>query len=44
MTRSAAYAMLADRLGLKPDVCHMKLMDAATARRVVEIAGELYPT
>jgi len=32
--------MLADRLGLGDDACHMKQMDAATARRVVEIAKE----
>jgi len=44
MTRSAAYALLADRLGLEPDECHMKQMDAVTARRVVEIATEFYPT
>jgi coenzyme F420-reducing hydrogenase delta subunit len=42
MTRSAAYAMLADRLGLEPHACHMKQMNAATARRVVEIATEFY--
>jgi hypothetical protein len=41
MTRSAAYAFLADRLGLEPDACHMKQMDATTARRVVEIAEEV---
>lgn len=40
MTRSAAYAFLAGRLGLEPDACHMKQMDAPTARRVVEIAKE----
>lgn len=43
MTRSAAYSRLAYKLGLEPAACHMKQMDAATARRVVEIAKEFYP-
>lgn len=38
MSRSQAYAELARRMGLHPKDCHMKLMDAATARRAVEVA------
>ena len=34
MTRSEAYKQLARELGLTREQCHMKLMDAATARRV----------
>jgi zinc-finger-containing domain len=43
MTRSAAYALLADRLELEPAACHMRQMDAASARRVIEISKEIYP-
>lgn len=32
--RSAAYAALAQELGIRPEDCHMKLMDHATASRV----------
>ena len=33
-SRSEAYRLLATRLGIPPRRCHMKQMDAATARRV----------
>ena len=32
--RSHAYALLAEELGLRPEDCHMKLMDKETASRV----------
>ena len=34
MRRKDAYLALASELGIHPKKCHMKLMDAATARRV----------
>lgn len=34
ISRSRAYALLAEELGLHPDQCQMKLMDKETARRV----------
>ena len=37
LTRSEAYRMLASRLGIPREDCHMKLMDAATAVRVPKI-------
>jgi hypothetical protein len=37
MTRSAAYKRLADELGIKRADCHIGMMDAVTARRVVEV-------
>ena len=40
-TRSEAYTALADELGLSPDECHMKLMNAETAQRVPYIAFKL---
>lgn len=37
-SRSVAYEMLADDLKLTRNDCHMKLMDAETAKKVPEIA------
>jgi hypothetical protein len=34
VSRSKAYALLAEELGLTRDECHMKLMDKETAQRV----------
>lgn len=36
MSRSAAYAWLAEALSIKPADCHISHMDAVTARRVVD--------
>lgn len=41
LSRSRAYKELAKELGIKPDDCHMKLMDAKTARRVPGIVASL---
>jgi hypothetical protein len=41
LSRGQAYRLLADRLGLSKEKCHMKLMDAETARRVPAIAEQL---
>jgi hypothetical protein len=41
MSRGQAYRLLADRMGLTREQCHMKLMDAETARRVPPIAEQL---
>lgn len=41
LSRSQAYRELAKALGLKPEDCHMKLMDAQTAGRVPGIAASL---
>lgn len=38
--RSAAYVRLAEEMGLSGDMCHIKLMDAETARRVVEVVKQ----
>ena len=35
LDRSKAYLLLADEMNLAPEQCHMKLMDADTARRVL---------
>lgn len=37
MTRSEAYALLAERMGLPVERCHISRFDAAQCRRVVEI-------
>lgn len=39
--RSRAYALLAQELGIRPDACHMKLMDKETAWRVPEAAHRI---
>lgn len=36
VARGAGYRWLAEQLGIKPEDCHIGMMDAATARRVVE--------
>jgi len=36
VARGAGYRWLAERLGIDPEACHIGMMDAATARRVVE--------
>lgn len=41
MPRTEAYKWLADRMGLTPGETHISWMDAATARRVVEICSVL---
>lgn len=38
MKRRAAYAWLAQQLGIDPDDCHIGEFDIATCRRVVDIA------
>lgn len=42
LERGEAYRRLAEALGLTREECHMKLMDEATARRVVEISPKLH--
>ena len=37
VARGAAYRWLAAELGIDPGACHIGMMDAATAKRVVEI-------
>lgn len=37
--RGAAYAWLADQLSMRPEDCHIAMMDQATARRVVEVCA-----
>lgn len=41
LSRSEAYRRLSEALGLSREECHMKLMDAATAQRVIEISPKL---
>lgn len=41
MTRREAYRKLAAAMGMSLKDCHIKLMDAATARRVVEVAPKI---
>lgn len=41
ITRREAYRRLAAAMGLSLKDCHIKLMDAAMARRVIEVAGRL---
>lgn len=41
LSRSKAYKMLADKLGIDRADCHMKLMTAEQARRVPTIALEI---
>lgn len=41
LSRSKAYKLLAQRLGIAKDDCHMSLMPAEVAARVPEIAAEL---
>jgi len=38
MTRSEAYAWLAEQLDVAPADCHMVLFDEATCERVVRLA------
>lgn len=40
MSRSDAYGILADRLGIKMSKCHIGFFDEAQCRRVVEICKE----
>jgi hypothetical protein len=39
--RGQAYKMLAEEIGLSRADCHMKIMDATTARRVVAVVPKL---
>lgn len=39
--RKAGYAWLAEQLAMEKRDCHISLMDAATARRVVEVCRNL---
>lgn len=41
MSRGAAYAWLADAMGMHPDECHIGQMDAPTARRAADLAEDL---
>ena len=41
LSRSAAYRYLAREMRMTHDECHVKLMNAAQARRVVEIAERM---
>ena len=41
MTRNAAYAALAEELGIEPKDCHMKLMDREVAEKVPAIARKI---
>lgn len=43
MTRRKAYKMLAVELELLPQNCHIKLMDAETARRVPAAVARMLP-
>lgn len=40
LARSKAYAWLSDALGIPPHRTHIGMMDAVTARRVVEVCAE----
>lgn len=40
MSRKDAYAILADRLGIKRKDCHIGMFDEETCRRVIEISNE----
>ena len=42
VSRSHAYALLAQELGIDPSDCHMKLMDKATAQRVPQAAHTIW--
>lgn len=41
VSRSTAYKMLADELGIEPKDCHIKLMSAEVASRVPELAQKI---
>ena len=41
MKRQAAYAKLANALGISGKDCHIGMFDAATCKRVVEIVREI---
>lgn len=41
LTRTEAYAILAQKLGIPLKKCHMSIMDEATAWRVVVVAKEI---
>lgn len=41
MSRGEAYRALQRKLGLTADECHMKIMDAETARKVPQAAQEI---
>ena len=40
MRRHAAYKWLSERTGIEPDKCHIGMMTAEQARRVVAICGD----
>jgi hypothetical protein len=44
MKRTDAYRWLSKALGIPGKECHIAMMDAVTARRVVEVVRQTHPT
>lgn len=42
ISRTDAYAWLAEALGIEPDACHIGMFDVAECREVVRLSGEKY--